>query len=511
MPIARSARSFTRTSIALACTAALLSCASVPAPFAPDFNARAPHLEGYGSSSIAITTRSEAARKLFNEGVLQAYAFNENEAVRTFKAALAQDPDCAMCAWGVAWQLGPNINDSGRREADAVNYVDYALKRLANATPRERALVEALAIRYAHESTAKETAPLVAMVCGKGAASESDDVKPLDAAYADRMRKLADAYPMDADILSLYAEAELIATPGDDAWTADGKPVGRVGEVADRLERLLAMNPSHTGINHYMIHMVDDRHVAHRAVAAADRLGKLAPLSPHLVHMPAHTFVNVGRYADAVRVNESAVAADATLAQTQKAQGFETTKDWRGHNQHFLWYASLMAEREDAAMTTALAMREMFPGTPHAFAEYVNSLPLVTLVRFEQWDKILAQPKPEGDRGISQLWFEYARGVAQARLGRLAEADATLVALKATATGVKDKYTKSSRQQRNLRAMADTAQAGLQAEVALAKKQFDEAGQGGREDRRARATRAGGRHEVEARRNPAARGQIQGS
>ncbi|MBC7601089.1 MAG: hypothetical protein H7255_00305 [Ramlibacter sp.] len=470
-------RSLARSAIAMVAIAALMSCATAPPPFAIDLNAKAPHLDGYGTSNIAITTRSGTARKLFNEGVLQAYAFNEGEAVRTFKAALAQDPECAMCAWGIAWQLGPNINDGGRREADAVNYIDYALKRLVNATPRERALIEALAIRYAHESTAKETAPLTAIVCGKGAASEDDEdtVNPLDFAYAERMRKLADAYPLDADILALYAESEIIATAGPDGWTKDGKPVGRIGEVADRIERLLPTHTEHIGINHYMIHIVDDRQVAFRAIGAADRLGKLAPMSPHLVHMPAHTFVNVGRYADAARVNELAVAGDVTLAETVKAQGFEKTKDWRGHNQHFLWYASLMSEREEAAMQTAAAMGQMFAGTPHAFAEYVNSLPLITLVRFEQWDKILAQPKPEGDRGVAQMWHEYARGVAQARLGRVAEADATLALLKVTAAGVKTKYTKNNRQQKNLRAMADVADSGLQAEVALAKKQFDEA------------------------------------
>src|SRR5438045_926503 len=147
------------TAAAAAALALLTSCAGL-ATFTPQRDARAPQLPGFGVSQIAITTQVDAARRLFNEGVLQAYAFNEVEAVRMFKAALAQDTACAMCAWGVAWQLGPNINDHDRDgTAEALKYVDHALRHLDGATPRERALVESLALRYAHASQQRETAP----------------------------------------------------------------------------------------------------------------------------------------------------------------------------------------------------------------------------------------------------------------------------------------------------------------------------------------------------------------
>jgi hypothetical protein len=210
----------------LAAAAMSFALTCIPAPgFVPDAKARAPLLEGFGRSDVDVTTRSPLARRLFNQGLLQAYAFDEVEAVRSFKAALAADPDCAMCSWGVAWQLGPTINDTGRsRVPEALQYVGWALDHLQQATPRERALVESLALRYGHPSRARETAPLAGARCGGG----SDDAPdPLDVAYADRMRELADAYPQDPDVLSLYAEAQIIATPGPvDARRQAGGPHG---------------------------------------------------------------------------------------------------------------------------------------------------------------------------------------------------------------------------------------------------------------------------------------------
>jgi tetratricopeptide (TPR) repeat protein len=452
----------------------LVSCAAVMPPLEVDPSARAPQLQGYGHSAIAVTTPVDEARRLFNEGVLQAYAFNEVEAVRTFKAALAKDPACPMCAWGVAWQLGPNINNSGRDgAAEALKYVDHALRNAARATPRERALIESLALRYAHASVARETAPLTA-VCGS---KDGDDEKvhPLDAAYADRMRSLADAHPADPDIVSLYAEAEIIATEGSTGWHKDGKPVGRMGEAADRVERLLPAHTSHIGLNHYLIHLADALPVASRALPAAERLGKLAPQSPHLVHMPSHIFVHVGRFADAAQVNEQAVAADIALTDALKSQGFSVSKDWRGHNQHFLWYAAIMAGREDQALATADAMAARFKEQQGAFFEFVRSMRLITLVRMERWEQLLQEPLPMGDRGVAQVWYEYARGIAQARLGRPGEAETSLTRLQAAATATRARMTGNTGPQRTARAMVEAAEAGLRAELALAQGKPDDA------------------------------------
>lgn len=462
-----------RVALAIAAPALLLSCATVPSSFAPDPNAKAPQLTGFGHSDIAVTTRVPAARALFNQGVLQAYAFNEREAVRMFKAALAADPACAMCAWGVAWQLGPNINNDSRDEvAEALKYVGHATRHLGGATPRERALVESLALRYAHASAARETAPLTAATCGE---KDGDKTHPLDQAYADRMRALADQYPRDADILSLYAEAELIVTDAWPYWNTAGQPAGRVGEVTQKLERLLPAHPDHTGLNHYLIHAADALAAAPRAVAAADKLRTLAPAAPHLVHMPAHTYAHVGRYADAARVNEAALAAEAAQVTVLESQGFTTSKDWRLHNQHFHWYAALMQGREDAALASADALATLMERGSSPYAEYMRSLRLVTLVRLERWDRVLKEARPRGDRGMAAIWHEHARGVAQARLGKPDEAQAALGRLQAAVPGFKAAHATSSLRHKIFRAMADTAEANLQAEIALAKRQFDDA------------------------------------
>jgi tetratricopeptide (TPR) repeat protein len=463
-----------RNTTTIAVAALMASCALMA--FTPDPSAKAPVLDGYGRLDSPVTTRVPAARDVFRAAMLQAYAFNEAEAVRMFKAALAMDPRCALCAWGVAWQLGPNINSPGRGDfTEHLRYVDHAMRHLEGATSRERALVESLAVRYAHASAARETAPLAGDVCGKPTAGAPQQAHPLDVAYAARLRALTDAYPHDPDILSLYAEAEMIATPDDELWTEDGKPNGRAGEVADRIERLLPRHPGHTGLNHYMIHIADAPAAAHRAIAAADRMGVLAPRAPHLVHMPSHIYVHVGRYADATRANQLAVDADKTLAETLKAQGFGTTMDWRGHNLHFLWFSALMEGRADIALDSARRRAERTAQAQDMLSEYFRSLPLLSLVRLERWDAVLAEPQPAGDKGLAQAMFEYARGVAQVRLGRLAAAQESLARLQAVAGATRKVHDTNTSGHTAMRAMLDFALEGLRAEIAVAQRRFDDA------------------------------------
>ena len=444
-------------------------------PLQPDPTARAPALTGFGALDVPITTRSAAAQQWYTQGVLQAYAFNEAEAVRMFKAALAQDPACAMCAWGVAWQLGPNINDTERANVpEALRYLELAMRHAANATPREHALIDALALRYGHTSQARETAPFLAERCAPGGDDEPAD--PLDFAYADRMHTLAQASPDDPEIVSLWAEAEMIATR-DDWWSAGGKPTARIGEVAAALEKALRKHPNHIGLNHYLIHATDAAAdgVAPRALAAADRLGTLAPASPHLVHMPAHTYVHVGRYADAARVNEASLAAESTLREAQQAQGFEISKDWRNHDQHFLWYAALMQGRGDAALDAARGVAGRAAKSESVYGEYRRSLPVLTLLRLQRWDALLAEPPPSGTKGLAQVLDAHARGVAQARNGRLREARAALAQVDAGSALVNRAHVSNKSFDRALRDIVSASADRLRAEIAFAEGRHDAA------------------------------------
>jgi tetratricopeptide (TPR) repeat protein len=403
----------------------IASCAGL-APLV-DRQATAPELPGFGVVQMTVTTDVPAARHWFLQGMEQAYAFNEREAVRSFKAALAQDPQCAACAWGVAWQLGPNINAVERGDLrEALRYARLAQSMAGNATPLERALIDAMVVRYADEGIAPGAGLPQSAMCGSGGTSKAH---PLDIAYALQLRVIADTYPDDPDAVSLYAEAEMVATR-DDWWDQKtGRPAGRMGEVADRLERALSTHVDHIGVNHYLIHAVDAPGVARRAVAAADRLGSLAPQSPHLVHMPSHTYVRVARYADATRVNQTALDAQQRLDARLETLGFAQTKNWNGHNRHFLWFAALMQGRGDLALETARRIAASAATSKSPWGAYQRGLPLLTLVRLARWGDALEETAGAGAAERTPAMFEYARGIALARTGRVAEAEVIVVSL----------------------------------------------------------------------------------
>lgn len=457
---------------------ALLLGACAVTPLQPDLSARAPLLDGFGESTFAFTANHPTARRHFHQGVLQAYAFNEREAVRQFKAALAAEPSCAMCAWGVAWQLGPNINATERGDLrEAQRYIRYAQSKAANATAREQALIDAMALRYGADEAAQASPAISsADVCRSNRGGGGDPAAhPLDLAYADRLGAVVQAFPDDADIASLWAEAQLVATPGDWWSTSTGRAAPRVAQVVDRIERLLERSPRHTGLNHYMIHAADAAPSAARALPAADRMAALAPKSPHLVHMPSHIYVRVGRYAEAASVNQAAVDADVALAQTQTTQGFSVSKDWRGHNLHFRWYAELMQGRGDAALATARALAERAGRRDEPYAEYLRSLPMLTLLRLERWSALLAEPAPSGGKGLARALGEHALGIAALRQGRVDDAQQLLGKVDAAVAEVARDHPRNNDTHRMFRGIAQHAAARLRAELAQAQGRADDA------------------------------------
>jgi hypothetical protein len=453
--------------VALAVTAA---CSTLQ--WRPDSMATAPAIDGFGADGMQPSQANAAARRLFAQGMAQVYAFNEVEAIRSFKAALAQDPDCALCAWGVAYQMGPNINDTDRHDLrEAIRYADYAVKHSAGSSERDRALIDALSLRYGTDPGARAAAAMQAEICGAPGTKRAD---PLDIVYAGRMRELVARFPGDPDILAIYAEAELVATRTDWWDRLTGKPAGRVGELADMLEQGLVRHPQHIGLNHYMIHTVDAVPVARRAEAAADRLGALAPKSPHLLHMPSHTYAHLGRYADATRVNQAAVAADEAMEVEMKRQNFSVSKDWRGHNLHFQWHAALMEGRGDLALSTArtLALRGKGDNTYH---EYLRSLPMLTLLRLQRWDALRQESLPSGDKGVATVMGQMANGIAMAHAGQRGAAQAALARLAPAAEKLVKDNAGEGYVNKLMRSLARTAQAQLRAEIAWYGEQVDDA------------------------------------
>ena len=221
----------------------------------------------------------------------------------------------------------------------------------------------------------------------------------------------------------------MIATPGDWWDRKTGAPAGQIAAVTEHLERLLKTTPNHTGMNHYLVHAVDAAPQPQRAEAAADRLGVLAPQSPHLRHMPAHIYARIARFGDAVRVNQSALESEISLAAQLKSQKFEVVKNWDRHNQHFLWFAALMDGRADLALATARDAAKLAAGGKNVFAEYRRSLPVLTLLRLQRWPEVLAEAAPVADGKFESAIHAHARAVALAHTGQLVRARETGVAV----------------------------------------------------------------------------------
>ena len=376
-----------------------------------------PLFDRLGEHSYPITTSSPEAQRYFDQGLRLAYAFNHPEALRAFRAAQRVDPGCALCYWGEAYALGPNINAPMDAEAiaPAMAAVDKALVRRNGTTERERALIEALARRYA--------------------ADPSADRARLNGEYAEAMAGVAARFPGDPEILSLYADALMNRSPWD-YWETDGqtlKPV--VADLVPALEKALAIDPRHAYAIHLYIHAVEASTTPERAEPYADRLAALMPGAGHIVHMPAHIYFRVGRFADSISINKDAVAADEAYI-AGAAPDSLYPYSYYPHNVHFLLESARMAG--DGA--TALAAAEKLPGVLSddvaaeiPWVQLIKAAPYFAHAQFSQPQATLAVPDP-GDRFpyVRAMWH-YARGVAYAAKGEIKAAEGEADAIAATA------------------------------------------------------------------------------
>ncbi len=281
------------------------------------------------------------------------------------------------------------------------------------------------------KGAAKEAPPAEAASCTARAGA---DVGALDVAYAQAMARVAQQFPDDPDIRVLHAEALLLLAPW--AWWRGGEPATGTLQAIEELEAALALVPEHTGANHYLIHALEQSPTPERALAAAQRLAVLAPNAGHLVHMPSHIYLRVGRYADASHANVAAIAADDRFAAQIRAQGAAPLAHV-SHHRHFLWATAAMEGRGAVSIGAARELAALVGqnGRPFGRAgnEYFAALPLFAWVRFARWDEILAAPVPKGASAYPRGVWHYARGMAFARSGRVDDARAELAALEAAA------------------------------------------------------------------------------
>jgi tetratricopeptide (TPR) repeat protein len=453
-------------------TTLMSACASIED--APPARSIEP-MPGFGTSTFKVTARDEQARAWFAQGLLLTYAFEHAEAARVFRAALARDPSCAMCAWGVAYALGPNINNASRGPVrDIRRFVARAQQAAAKATPMERALIDSMAVRYgaADEQAQKSYEAMGSALCS--ARKSTREVDPQELAYAAAMDDLVRKFPNDPDVVALHADAVMTTMPWEWWDPKTGQPNGTVGDVIARLSATTREHPRHTGALHFYVHLAEHSPNARQAEAAADRLGQEAPAAPHLVHMGSHIYKNIGRFADGSRANEQALEVQKGFDAALKAQGVPFRGNWDWHHLHFLWYSALMEGRATLSLETARELARRYGSAGDGFGEYARLLPLITQVRLQLWNDVLAEPVTSQGLGLLEGYGAYARGMAFAHTGRLPQAKAALADVARLMAQPTLQRAKLFGEQRPRKLMA-LAQDMLDATIARAERRHDEA------------------------------------
>ena len=414
----------------------------------------APRLQKLGNHVFPVSTKNQQAQLFMNQGLGLSYAFNHAEAGRAYREAARLDPNLAMAYWGEALALGPNINApmDPTNEPKALEVIQKAVALKAKASPREQALIDALTYRYS---------------------GHAEDRKARDAAYADAMRKVHLQFPDDQDISMLYVESVMDLRPWG-YWTRDGTPYERTAEIVGLTEQVIARNPLHPAALHLYIHLME-AYQAEKAEAAADRLQTLMPAAGHMVHMPAHIYQRVGRYADAARSNELAIAADEDYISQCRAQGLYPMA-YYPHNLHFLWFAATAEGRSKLAIeagrkAASQVSDETLKAVPLLAGFRV--VPYFALTRFGKWDEMLREPEPPATSAYLTGMWRYARGTAFLGKGQVDSADQEFAKLDAL---MADKSLDSPLFSPNTgRQVLSIAREVLAGGIAAAKKNYDPA------------------------------------
>jgi len=362
-------------------------------------------LSGLGLLHHPTSTKNPEAQRFFDQGFRMIYGFNHEEAVRSFKRAAELDPQMAMAWWGVAYALGPNINQDvdPDREKSAYDAVQTALPLAKNAPANERAYIEALAKRYSNDPKA--------------------DLKKLAVDYKNAMGALMKKYPDDLDAATLYAESAMDLRPWK-LWSADGKPAEGTEEIVAVLESVLRRDPDHPGAIHYYIHAVEASPNPERALAYAPRLAGLMPMAGHLVHMPAHIYERVGDYQAAAKSNTEAAAADEAYFKATGMQGFYSM--YYAHNLDFLAVAHSMQGRYRDAIDASNKLVAFAGPMVHQMpmVEPILTKSILMWERFHKWDEIMKQPEPDASLPSTLAVWHFGRGVVFAGRGDIKNAEA---------------------------------------------------------------------------------------
>jgi tetratricopeptide (TPR) repeat protein len=363
-------------------------------------------MDGLGDLHHPVSTSNAEAQQFFDQGLRLIYAFNHDEATRSFTRAAELDPKLAIAYWGIAEAVGPNYNDpaSDERYKQAHDAIQKAVDLFANASPSEQAYILAVALRFPAES--------------------NPDRRESGEAYHDAMREVVRKYPDDLDAATLFAESGMDLHPWG-LWHPDGTPEAGTDEIVATLESVIRHDPNHLGAIHYYIHAVEASPNPERALAGANKLASLAPAAGHIVHMPAHVYIRTGDYEAAVKTNEKAAEVDRAYIKASGATGIYPMM-YYSHNLHFIAMCAAMTgdyaeSKKNADLLAAHvgpAVKEMPP------LEGFMTIPMAVDVRFHRWDDILKMPQPDPSMKTTTVFYHFARGMALASTGKVNEAEA---------------------------------------------------------------------------------------
>ena len=361
---------------------------------------------GLGDLHHPVSTHNPQAQQFFDQGLRFIYAFNHDEAARSFQHAAELDPTLAMAYWGVAEAVGPNYNDPADpdRYKRAHEAVQRAVDLASSASPSEQAYIQALANRYP--------------------ADPASDLKKAADDYRDAMRQLVSEFPDDLDAATLFAEAGMNLHPWG-LWHTDGTPEAGTEEIVSTLESVIKRDPNHLGAIHYYIHAVEASSSPERALAGANKLAALAPGAGHIVHMPAHVYIRTGDYDAAIKTNEKAAEVDRAYIKATGVQGIYPMM-YYSHNLHFIaMCASMNGNYAEAKKNAQLLVANVAPHVKDMPPlEGFMTIPMAVDIRFHKWNEILAMPQPDPAMKITTGFWHFSRGMALAGTGKLSEAEA---------------------------------------------------------------------------------------
>ncbi len=375
----------------------------------------APILSGLNGLHFPVSTKNSKSQQYFDQGLMLSFGFNHAEAARSFYEAARQDSTCAMCWWGFAYVLGPNYN--GGMEKDniqrAFDATQKAQSMSSHCTPKEKDLIQALTYRYSNDSTITRAI--------------------LDSTFASQMKKVYYSYPTDITIASLYVESLMNLHPWN-LWKKDGTIQEWTIEIMAILEKSIQIEPNHPGVNHFYIHATEMSFDASKSIKSADLLMNLVPGSGHLVHMPSHTYIRIGRYHDGVISNQKAVLVDSLYTEACHAQGVYPLA-YYPHNYHFLSACAALAGESKLAIEAALntsnhSHLKLLRDPAWATLQHYYSIPWFVKVKFGLWDEIKKSVAPEQDLKYPSIIWHYAIGMSQLSQNNLTQAKNELLVMK---------------------------------------------------------------------------------